>query len=106
MPPFGVIVPWLPNGAIKVYVRGKKYYYYRGVFYRKHGRDYYVVRPPRGAVIYERPYWAQRVSIGGRIMFKYGDVYFQIGNNGGRESYQVVSSDRYRGDDDWDDWDD
>ncbi|MGL5730745.1 MAG: hypothetical protein ACRCX5_06460, partial [Bacteroidales bacterium] len=69
----------------------------------KYRGDYYVVRPPRGACIDEIPYWAQRKYQGGKLVFQYGDIYFELRKDGwGKDRYEVMGSSRG---DRWDDWD-
>ncbi len=49
-PVSGQIVINLPNTLISVGIGGHRYFYYDGIFYRKHSR-YYVVAPPPSEVV-------------------------------------------------------
>ena len=42
-PPVGIKVNILPRGHKMVYVRGKRYYKFNGIYYKKRGRGYKVV---------------------------------------------------------------
>lgn len=45
-PPFGAIVTGLPSGCRTVLVNGAPYYYYGGIYYRRHASGYVVVPTP------------------------------------------------------------
>lgn len=72
----GIGVP-LPNGYAEVNVGRDRYYYHRGTFYRPGPHGYYVVRPPRGAIIRDLPPRYTRVYYGGTIYYRYDDVYYR-----------------------------
>lgn len=80
----------LPRGAVAVNVGHDRYYEHRGVFYRPGPRGYYVVRPPRGAMVRYVPRNSVRVVVGPRVYYRYDDVYY-VETRGG---YEVVDAPR------------
>jgi len=66
-----------PVGHKPVWVRGVRYRYHRGVFYRKRPFGYIVVRAPVGAVVAAIPIGFVTFVVGTDSYYYYGGVYYQ-----------------------------
>ena len=62
MPPFGLVVPFLPPYYTTIWVSGIPYYYANEVYYTQSPGGYMVVEPPKGDVV-EAPAVAERLFI-------------------------------------------
>ena len=59
------------------------YYYYGNRFYSyRKGVGYYVVEPPRNVYFRELPVDCERVQVNGNVLFRNGDLYFQLSRRG------------------------
>ncbi len=59
------------------------YYYYGDRFYTyRRGVGYCVVEPPRNVYFRTLPVECERVSVGGHVMFRNGDLFFQLSPRG------------------------
>lgn len=64
-----------------------------GVYYIKSGRDYVVVDPPVGAIVYELPYGFEEVTINGAKYYKADKYFYELIYNGPRDyCFKVVGS--------------
>jgi len=80
----------IPQHHHRFVFNGITLYYTAGAFYKYHHNCYELVTPPVGAVVYELPYDADRVSIDGRIYYEYYDtIYKKVETNRGY-AYEVV----------------
>jgi hypothetical protein len=73
--PLGQRVERVPSGAEKLAVKLTTYWYAEGLFYRKSGGSYLVVRPPIGAFVRSQPRSAVRVLANG-VRYHYHDGFF------------------------------
>jgi hypothetical protein len=71
--PFGRIVVGLPIGYRTIYCGGLHFFYYDGIFYRRHLHGYEIVRAPRVRFV---PHGARRLLINGTVYFVHDDVYY------------------------------
>jgi hypothetical protein len=62
MPPFGLVVPYLPLYYTTLWVGGVPYYYANEVYYTQTAGGYIVVEPPKGEVV-EAPASEERLFI-------------------------------------------
>ncbi len=85
--PLGRLVAELPRSAEKVTVRMTTHYYAGGLFLRKSGDMFLVVRPPTGAVVRSQPRSAVRVRAHG-VRFYYHDGFFY--RRRGSSKFEVV----------------
>ncbi len=74
--PYGKLTVKIPNGSISFGFGTNKYYYSSGLFYRPHQREYIVVPPPSGAVVYQIPAQYNQVVIDGVVYYTYNGVYY------------------------------
>lgn len=74
------------GGAVSLLVGSTTYYYSRGHYYHKHGREYVSVAAPVGAVIVDLPAGYTRVYLNGQEYYTYGGVYYNRCSRG----YRVV----------------
>jgi hypothetical protein len=84
--PYGSVSVALPNGFISIGFGGKKFFYAGGLFYQQYQREYIVVPPPDGAVVYAVPNGYSKVVIDGVVYYAYNGVYYSRVQQG----YQVV----------------
>ncbi len=77
-PPRGLRVKVLPVGFITIVIRGRNYYHYEGVYYRKNLElnEYEVVEAPEDIIVYTLPEDTEEVEIDGKIYYEsYGTLY-------------------------------
>lgn len=86
--PIGHRVRTLPRGFLSFTLGNGRYYYQSGVYYRRHGPGYVVVRAPIGAFINVLPYGYRTFYLGGIPYFYAAGVYYTWNNH--YDSYQVV----------------
>ena len=102
-PPVGALIARsLLNGVITLtnyvvrdsYGRSQRCYTDNdGVYYVKSGRDYLVVEPPVGAIVYELPYGFEEVVIKGAKYYKAGENFYELVYDGPQDYYfRVVGS--------------
>ena len=84
--PYGRFEVSLPHGFVELGFRGHKYFYNAGLFYLFNARQYVVVPPPAGVVVYEIPNGWHTVVIDGATYYTYNGVYYARVPGG----YQVV----------------
>jgi hypothetical protein len=85
--PYGRLTFGLPHGAISIGFGKQSYFYESGLFYRSHRqREYIVVPPPSGIVVYALPAQYNQVVIDGTVYYTYNGVYYSRVAQG----YQVV----------------
>lgn len=78
----GAVVNVLPRSHRVVSVRGSRYFYAGGRFYRRSGNRYAVVVAPIGAVVPVLPAGFVAVGIGPRRYFHLGGVYYRKADQG------------------------
>jgi len=86
-PDYGYHLHFLPVGYDVIWVDGKIYYYYDGLYYIREGFDYVLVSPPVGAYVNVIPPDFQPVSINGRIYYTNNGFYYLLTEHHG---YEVV----------------
>lgn len=97
-PPVGSIIAssflagtvYLTNYVVRdVYGNIRQRYYTDddGVYYVKSGRNYIVVDPPVGAIIYELPYGYEEAMINGVKYYKVDDNFYELVYDGGSNYY-------------------
>jgi hypothetical protein len=84
--PYGSISVGLPNGYISIGYGGKNFFYGGGLFYEHRHRDYIVVPPPSGVIVYAIPAEYHKVVIDNAVYYTYNGVYYTQVPQG----YQVV----------------
>jgi len=67
----------LPPGHREVIVRGDRFYYHGGHFYRPGPRGYFVVGAPIGAVVTTLPVGFTMLVVGGVTYYSYLGAYYQ-----------------------------
>ena len=88
-PPRGYAVGALPRGYVTVGYRGGPYYYNSGIWYRRGGSGFLVVRPAIGLFVPVLPSFYTTLWWGGVPYYYADDVYYRY--NAGR-GYQVVDA--------------
>ncbi len=83
-------VKYLPNNFVKVRLNGLTLFFTDGIFYKNHGGYYQEVIPPVGAVVYQLPLYAERVSIDGRIYYEYHNTLFKKIETNRGYAFEVV----------------
>ena len=86
--PIGYQLRTLPRGYFSFSVGSSRYYYQGGVYYRRHGLGYRVVRAPIGAYINVLPYGYRTFYFGGIPYFYASGVYYLWSDH--YRSYEVV----------------
>ena len=86
-PRYGYAVPVLPAGHVALTFRGDPFFFHSGVWYRRGGPGFVVVRPPVGIIVPILPPAYSTVVVG-RIPYYYAnDVYYEQAPDG----YAVVA---------------
>ena len=84
------VVHHLPRGHVSFLYRGHRHYFDGGRFYRRQGRRYVVVAPPRGAFLPRLPRGGRSYRRGGAEYKEYrGGVVFEREDRGRRKGYRV-----------------
>ena len=78
----GYTVTTLPAGYVAVMHGKSRFYFQAGVWYRKRGGRFVVVRPPAGIAVAALPPTATTVVIGGNPYYVANDTYYLAGPNG------------------------
>ena len=78
----------LPATAINIVFGGIKYWLSDGVYYRKQGNNYVVVKAPTGVKVRFLPNGAKVVKRNGKTFYVHGDVYYRW--LPGKQRYEVV----------------
>ncbi len=75
---------WLGAAVTSLILGGTKYYYSKGVYYRKNLYGYIVVNPPCGAVVSTIPQYYEPIVMGGVTYYTSDGIYYR------REPYGYV----------------
>ena len=75
-PQFGYSVPVLPGGHIALTFRGNPFFFHSGVWYRRGGPGFVVVRPPVGIIVPILPPAYSTVVVGGVPYYYANDAYY------------------------------
>jgi len=75
-PQFGYSVPVLPGGHIAVTFRGNPFFFHSGVWYRRGGSGFVVVRPPVGIIVPVLPPAYSTVVVGSVPYYYANDAYY------------------------------
>jgi hypothetical protein len=75
-PQFGYSVPVLPGGHIALTFRGNPFFFHSGVWYRRGGSGFVVVRPPVGIIVPVLPPAYSTVAVGGVPYYYANDAYY------------------------------
>ncbi len=75
-PQFGYSVPVLPGGHVALTFRGNPFFFHSGVWYRRGGAGFVVVRPPFGIIVPILPPAYSTVVVGGAPYYYANDVYY------------------------------
>jgi len=90
-PHYGLHMHFLPDGYFTVWVEGRRYYYYDGLYYTYVGAgDYVIVNPPLGAYVAAIPPDFQPMIINGRTYYANNGVYYILTPHGYRVVEQPV----------------
>jgi len=86
--PVGHRLRSLPAGYFGLVVGGSNFYYHSGVYYRRSGADYLVVRAPIGAILHTLPLGYRMIHVAGLPYYYANGVYYRW--NGLNRTYVVV----------------
>src|SRR3989441_5972127 len=75
-PQFGYSVPVLPGGHIALTFRGNPFFFHSGVWYRRGGSGFVVVRPPVGIIVPILPPAYSTVVVQGVPYYYANDAYY------------------------------
>ena len=75
-PQFGYAVPAVPAGHVVLTFRGNPFFFHAGVWYRRGGSGFVVVRPPVGIIVPILPPAYSTVVVGGAPYYYANDVYY------------------------------
>jgi len=75
-PQFGYSVPVLPGGHIALTFRGNPFFFHSGVWYRRGGAGFVVVRPPVGIIVPILPPAYSTVVVGSVPYYYANDAYY------------------------------
>ena len=94
VPPVGSSISELPEEHIELRVKGQRYRYHLGLFYRprfSYGSVEYVrVDSPVGAILDEAPPLARAVTVGNTTYREYADTWYEPIKRRGRDNWIVV----------------
>jgi uncharacterized protein DUF6515 len=76
-PQFGYSVPVLPGGHVALTFRGNPFFFHSGVWYRRGGAGFVVVRPPVGIIVPILPPAYSTVVVGSIPYYYANDVYYE-----------------------------
>ncbi len=77
-------VRYIPDNHVRLALNGLTFYYSSGIFYRTVDNYYQEVEAPVGAIVYELPYYAEKIWIDGQVYYQYENTLFaQINTNRG-----------------------
>jgi len=86
-PQIGYSVSTLPTGHVSVTYRGSAYFFHSGVWYRRSGPSFIVIRPPVGIIVPVLPPSYSTVWAVGVSYYYANDVFYEQANGG----YSVVA---------------
>ena len=92
-PPRGYAVGALPRGYVTVGYRGSPYYYHQGIWYRRGGSGFFVVRPAIGLFVPVLPAFYTTLWWGGVPYYYADDVYYRYNTGRGYEVVDAPSGD-------------
>jgi len=95
-PPRGYAVGALPRGYVTVGYRGSPYYYHSGIWYRRGGYGYVVVRPGVGLFVPVLPGFYTSLWWGGVPYYYADDVYYRYYAGRGYEVVEPPAGDPSR----------
>ncbi len=98
-PQFGYSVPVLPGGHIAVTFRGNPFFFHSGVWYRRGGSGFVVVRPPVGIIVPVLPPAYSTVVVGSVPYYYANDAYYVApwrGRGVGSHGFASAARDRRR----------
>jgi hypothetical protein len=87
-PQFGYSVPALPAGHVALTFRGNPFFFHSGVWYRRGGAGFVVVRPPVGIIVPVLPPAYSTVVVGSVPYYYANDAYYEQAPGG----YAVVAA--------------
>jgi hypothetical protein len=89
--PISAKVKTIPDNYEKVKVGDNEYHYYwGGAFFEKKGDVYEVVPPTAGALVENLSEGGEEVKIGDRVLYRFGETYFQPVQVDGKNMYEIV----------------
>ncbi|WP_412986657.1 DUF6515 family protein [Pontimicrobium sp. IMCC45349] len=104
MPPVGFRIGVLPVGYVRIVVGPSVYFYHSGVYYTEtvvvnkeedynSEEKYQVTSPPVGVEVSELPEDVEEISIDGKVLYEYNDVFYKkVESSSGEITYKVVYS--------------
>jgi len=75
-PQFGYSIPVLPAGHVALTFRGNPFFFHSGVWYRRGGSGFVVVRPPVGIIVPILPPAYSTVVVGSVPYYYANDMYY------------------------------
>lgn len=76
-PRYGRAARALPRGHREMRVRGERYFYHHGHFFRRGPSGFWAVRGPVGAIVLSLPIGFRTVFFGGFPYYYYGGIYYR-----------------------------
>lgn len=86
-PPVSLVVNSLPEEKQQI---GPDLFFCKGIFYRKTGADYNVIKEPRGAIVYNLPHDLDAVKVGDKAYYNYLGVLYEKVLVEGEQAFEVV----------------
>ena len=86
-PQIGYSISALPTGHVAVTFRGSPFFFHSGVWYRRSGPSFVVIRPPVGIIVPVLPPSYSTVWVGGAAYYYANDVFYEQADGG----YSVVA---------------
>jgi len=86
-PPVSLVVSSLPKEKQQI---GPDLFYCKGIFYKKTGADYKVIKEPRGAIVYNLPHDLDAVKVGDKAYYNYLGVLYEKVLVEGEQAFEVV----------------
>lgn len=88
-----LVVVTTPKIYKLIYVAGKPYYYWQGIYYVKNEKsdNYTVVTSPIGAVIMELPEGAKQLILDNKVYYQYNNTIYKETIIENKIAYEVVS---------------
>ncbi|SMC73057.1 DUF6515 family protein [Cellulophaga tyrosinoxydans] len=73
-PSIGLRIRSLPIGYRTIKFNNRNYFFFDGVFYQSYDKEYQVVQPEVGTIVYELPDKAEKVVLDNQEYCEYNDV--------------------------------
>jgi len=86
-PPVSLVVDRLPEDRQQV---GQELFFCKGIFYKKTGTGYEVIKEPRGAIVYKLPHALDVVTVGDKAYYNYLGVLYEKVLVEGEQAFEVV----------------